>query len=83
MAAEESNGNHVGEGRHKYDSTSEGNGHFHAEVIEGNLAEEIQILGQEYLSLGDEQRKLERNAESVSSEMFAECQVWLKFAMLK
>ncbi|KAG7981920.1 hypothetical protein I3843_04G023000 [Carya illinoinensis] len=79
LAAEEKNGNHVGEGGHnKYGSPFEGNENLHAEVIEGNLAEEIQILGQEYLSLGDEQRKLERNAESVSSEMFSECQELLQ-----
>ncbi|XP_041008428.1 DNA repair protein UVH3 isoform X3 [Juglans microcarpa x Juglans regia] len=66
LAAEEKNGQHG--------SPFEGNENIDAEVIEGTLAEEIQILGQEYLSLGDEQRKLERNAESVSSEMFAECQ---------
>ncbi|XP_041008427.1 DNA repair protein UVH3 isoform X2 [Juglans microcarpa x Juglans regia] len=70
LAAEEKNGQHG--------SPFEGNENIDAEVIEGTLAEEIQILGQEYLSLGDEQRKLERNAESVSSEMFAECQELLQ-----
>jgi len=44
-------------------------------MLIGNLNEEMLILDQEYLNLGDEQRKLERNAESVSSEMFSECQV--------
>ncbi|CAH2045105.1 unnamed protein product [Thlaspi arvense] len=44
------------------------------EFSEANLEEEMRVLDQEYVSLGDEQRKLERNAESVSSEMFAECQ---------
>jgi DNA excision repair protein ERCC-5 len=39
------------------------------------LEKEMLILDQEYSNLGDEQRKLERNAESVTSEMFAECQV--------
>ncbi|XP_041008430.1 DNA repair protein UVH3 isoform X5 [Juglans microcarpa x Juglans regia] len=65
-------------GHNKHGSPFEGNENIDAEVIEGTLAEEIQILGQEYLSLGDEQRKLERNAESVSSEMFAECQELLQ-----
>lgn len=45
------------------------------EFSEANIEEEIRVLDQEFVSLGDEQRKLERNAESVSSEMFAECQV--------
>lgn len=45
------------------------------EFSEANLEEEIRVLDQEFVSLGDEQRKLERNAESVSTEMFAECQV--------
>lgn len=47
------------------------------EFTEANLEEEMRVLDQEFVSLGDEQRKLERNAESVSSEMFAECQVCL------
>uniref|UniRef100_A0A2P2KUP0 DNA repair protein UVH3 isoform X3 n=1 Tax=Rhizophora mucronata TaxID=61149 RepID=A0A2P2KUP0_RHIMU len=42
------------------------------------LEEEMLILGQEFVNLEDEQRKLERNAESVSSEMFAECQELLQ-----
>uniref|UniRef100_A0A1J3ENI3 DNA repair protein UVH3 n=2 Tax=Noccaea caerulescens TaxID=107243 RepID=A0A1J3ENI3_NOCCA len=48
------------------------------ELSEANLQEEMRVLDQEYVSLGDEQRKLERNAESVSSEMFAECQELLQ-----
>lgn len=44
-------------------------------ITEASLEEEILILGEEEQDLGDERRKLERNAESVSSEMFAECQV--------
>lgn len=44
-------------------------------IMEASLEEEILILGEEEQELGDECRKLERNAESVSSEMFAECQV--------
>ncbi|XP_020674035.1 DNA repair protein UVH3 isoform X1 [Dendrobium catenatum] len=43
-----------------------------------NLHDEIFLLEQERAFLGDEQRKLERNAESVSSEMFAECQELLQ-----
>ncbi|XP_020592445.1 DNA repair protein UVH3 isoform X2 [Phalaenopsis equestris] len=45
---------------------------------EANLHDEISLLKQERAFLGDEQRKLERNAESVSSEMFAECQELLQ-----
>ncbi|KAL0386584.1 UNVERIFIED_CONTAM: DNA repair protein UVH3 [Sesamum latifolium] len=36
------------------------------------------VLGKEREELGSEQRKLERNAESVSNEMFAECQELLQ-----
>ncbi|ONK63702.1 uncharacterized protein A4U43_C07F18000 [Asparagus officinalis] len=46
----------------------------HNVASEATLDEEICLLRQERLILGEEQRKLERNAESVSSEMFAECQ---------
>lgn len=45
------------------------------EVTEASLEEEMLILGEEERELGNERRNLERNAESVSSEMFAECQV--------
>ncbi|KAJ6372093.1 hypothetical protein OIU77_002420 [Salix suchowensis] len=45
---------------------------------EASLEKEMQILDQEYSNLGVEQRKLERNAESVSNEMFAECQELLQ-----
>ncbi|KAL1193371.1 DNA repair protein UVH3 [Cardamine amara subsp. amara] len=48
------------------------------EFSEAHLEEEIRVLDEEYVNLGDEQRKLERNAESVSSEMFAECQELLQ-----
>lgn len=51
---------------------------LHIDVTEANLEEEIKILGQERMDLGAEQRRLERNAESVSSEMFTECQVCTK-----
>ena len=50
--------------------------HFPAHVDEVRLEEEMRILGQEYMNLESEQRKLERNAESVNSELFTECQVW-------
>lgn len=43
-----------------------------------DVLEEMMILDQECLNLGDEQRKLERNADCVSSEMFAECQELLQ-----
>jgi DNA excision repair protein ERCC-5 len=39
------------------------------------LDEELSRLRQEQVDLGHERRKLESHAESVSSEMFAECQV--------
>ncbi|KAL2500024.1 DNA repair protein UVH3 [Abeliophyllum distichum] len=48
------------------------------EVIKAHLEDELLILGKEREELGSEQRKLERNAESVSSEMFAECQELLQ-----
>ncbi|KAJ8750315.1 hypothetical protein K2173_014230 [Erythroxylum novogranatense] len=47
-------------------------------LTKGSLEDEILNLGQEYINLEDEQRKLERNAESVSTEMFAECQELLQ-----
>uniref|UniRef100_J3LL61 DNA repair protein UVH3 n=2 Tax=Oryza brachyantha TaxID=4533 RepID=J3LL61_ORYBR len=43
-------------------------------VSTANLEEELSILRQEQVYLGNERRKLESHAESVSSEMFAECQ---------
>lgn len=46
-----------------------------AEITEDELMNRISVLEQERLNLGDEQKRLERNAESVNSEMFAECQV--------
>ncbi|XP_043723795.1 DNA repair protein UVH3 isoform X2 [Telopea speciosissima] len=48
------------------------------EASETALDQELLHLRQERINLGDEQRKLERNAESVSSEMFAECQELLQ-----
>ncbi|XP_029116376.1 DNA repair protein UVH3 isoform X2 [Elaeis guineensis] len=50
----------------------------HMELFEANLDDEISLLRQECFDLGNEQRKLERNAETVSSEMFAECQELLQ-----
>ncbi|KAK4283406.1 hypothetical protein QN277_000358 [Acacia crassicarpa] len=52
--------------------------HLFADEIKHGLEEEIRILGQEYTSLAYEQRKLERNAESVNSELFTECQELLQ-----
>ncbi|KAL0450637.1 UNVERIFIED_CONTAM: DNA repair protein UVH3 [Sesamum latifolium] len=48
------------------------------EIMEAHLEEEMLFLGKEREELGSEQRKLERNAESVSNEMFAECQELLQ-----
>uniref|UniRef100_A0A2N9I1V5 DNA repair protein UVH3 n=1 Tax=Fagus sylvatica TaxID=28930 RepID=A0A2N9I1V5_FAGSY len=70
---------HGEEREHKKENSHfRGNENLKFEVAEANLEEEMLILDQEYLNLGDEQRKLERNAESVSSEMFAECQELLQ-----
>ncbi|KAK6928307.1 XPG-I domain [Dillenia turbinata] len=48
------------------------------EAFKLNLEEEMRILDDECMNLGEEQRKLERNADSVNSEMFAECQELLQ-----
>ncbi|KAJ0464884.1 putative exodeoxyribonuclease I [Helianthus annuus] len=48
------------------------------EIAKANLEEEMTSLNKERSALGDEQRRLERNAESVSGEMFAECQELLQ-----
>ncbi|KAL6645062.1 hypothetical protein ACP70R_016670 [Stipagrostis hirtigluma subsp. patula] len=42
------------------------------------LDKELSLLRQEHIDLGNERRKLESHAESVSSEMFAECQELLQ-----
>ncbi|KAM3315089.1 hypothetical protein ACQJBY_033693 [Aegilops geniculata] len=47
-------------------------------ISENNLEKEISFLRQEQADLGNERRKLESHAESVSSEMFAECQELLQ-----
>ncbi|KAF9626310.1 hypothetical protein IFM89_032159 [Coptis chinensis] len=59
-------------------STIQNNVEVPIEVSEGSLDEEMLQLRQERINLGEEQRKLERNAESVTSEMFAECQELLQ-----
>ncbi|XP_057482418.1 DNA repair protein UVH3 isoform X2 [Actinidia eriantha] len=46
--------------------------------VAASLEEELLNLSKERIDLADEQRKLERNAESVSGEMFAECQELLQ-----
>ncbi|KAI3452401.1 hypothetical protein Pfo_009066 [Paulownia fortunei] len=48
------------------------------EIMEDHLEAEMLFLGKEREELGSEQRKLERNSESVSNEMFAECQELLQ-----
>ncbi|XP_057437283.1 DNA repair protein UVH3 isoform X2 [Lotus japonicus] len=53
-------------------------GVFPAQLPEVQLEDEMEILGQEYINLESEQRKLERNAESVNSELFTECQELLQ-----
>lgn len=47
------------------------------DITKSSLEEEMQKLNQECAELGNEQKKFERNAESVSSEIFTECQVLL------
>lgn len=58
-------------------STIKGNDNEEIKFSKASLDEELLILDQECINIVDEQRKLERNAESVSSEMFAECQVFV------
>ncbi|GFZ19457.1 5'-3' exonuclease family protein [Actinidia rufa] len=48
------------------------------EKKQASLEEEMLNLRKEHIDLADEQRKLEHNAESVSGEMFAECQHFLE-----
>nr|DAD31011.1 TPA_asm: hypothetical protein HUJ06_009862 [Nelumbo nucifera] len=59
-------------------SVIEDNMEVHIEASRAILDDEMQTLSQERMHLGEEQRKLERNAESVSGEMFAECQELLQ-----
>ncbi|KAI4350729.1 hypothetical protein L6164_005155 [Bauhinia variegata] len=53
-------------------------GDLPAGVTEVILEEEMRNLDQEYINLENEHRKLERNAESVNSELFTECQELLQ-----
>ncbi|KAE8689315.1 DNA repair protein UVH3-like isoform X2 [Hibiscus syriacus] len=64
--------------QHKDMSTIKNNDSEEIKFSETSLDEELLILDQECINMVDEQRKLERNAESVSSEMFAECQELLQ-----
>lgn len=84
LAAQKSNENIFQVKEHNLNnSASEGNENVQFDDMEANLEEEMHILSQERMGLGDEQRRLERNAESVSSEMFTECQVCLILEMHK
>nr|GEV09196.1 DNA repair protein UVH3 isoform X1 [Tanacetum cinerariifolium] len=47
-------------------------------ITKASLEDEMKNLDKERYDLGDEQRRLERNAESVSGEMFTECQELLQ-----
>ncbi|XP_038715642.1 DNA repair protein UVH3 isoform X2 [Tripterygium wilfordii] len=51
---------------------------MHVDGSRASLEKEMLLLDSERVNLGNEQRQLERNAESVSSEMFAECQELLQ-----
>ncbi|CAI8612318.1 unnamed protein product [Vicia faba] len=53
-------------------------GDFPVQLDEVRLNEEMEILDREYMNLEKEQRKFERNAESVDSELFTECQELLQ-----
>ncbi|CAJ2669787.1 DNA repair protein UVH3 isoform X4 [Trifolium pratense] len=53
-------------------------GDFPVQWDEVRLNEEMKILDREYISLENEQRKFERNAESVHGELFTECQELLQ-----
>ncbi|ONI19492.1 hypothetical protein PRUPE_3G281300 [Prunus persica] len=76
---EKSHDNFFQESEHSWDKSSlNSDANAHVEATEANLEEEMLILGQECMNLGDEQRRLERNVESVSSEMFTECQELLQ-----
>lgn len=76
LASEGNNGNFFDKRNSSHGSdTVNSPGDFPALATQVSLEEEIQILGQEYINLENEQRKLERNAESVNSELFTECQV--------
>ncbi|KAM1918897.1 hypothetical protein FF1_023468 [Malus domestica] len=67
------------ESEHSWDISSlKGDENARMEATEADLEEEMLILDQECMDLGDERRRLERNVESVSSEMFTECQELLQ-----
>ncbi|CAK8532647.1 unnamed protein product [Lathyrus sativus] len=53
-------------------------GNFPVQLDEDRLNEEMEILDREYMNLEKEQKKFERNAESVDSELFTECQELLQ-----
>lgn len=64
------------------DQSMENSLSYPIEVSEASLDNEISLLRQERADLGNEQRILERNAESVNNEMFAECQVFSSLSFL-
>lgn len=55
----------------------ERNNYQDQKILEDRLEGEISFLGKEREELGSEQRRFERDAESVNNEMFTECQVCL------
>ncbi|XP_031381890.1 DNA repair protein UVH3 isoform X1 [Punica granatum] len=56
----------------------ETNGDAQFDITKSSLEEEMRKLSQECIDLGNEQKKLERNAESINREMFTECQELLQ-----
>ncbi|CAA6669033.1 unnamed protein product [Spirodela intermedia] len=66
------------EEEYRYDTSTHESMNLRTEALESTLDEELSLLSRECRDLGDEQRKLERNAESVNNEMFAECQELLQ-----
>lgn len=80
LAVERANDIYVKRGEHNMEKSAiNADENVQVDVTDEILEEEMLILDQECVNLGNEQKKLERNAESVSSEMFTECQVCLKF----
>lgn len=53
----------------------ERNSYQDQKILEDRLEGEMSFLGKEREELGNEQRRFERDAESVNNEMFTECQV--------
>ncbi|GAV72578.1 XPG_N domain-containing protein/XPG_I domain-containing protein [Cephalotus follicularis] len=79
MASKSTHDNHIDATEHNIDkSSAKACEKLQVNFTEASLEEEMLFLGKERINLGDEQRRLERNAESVSSEMFAECQELLQ-----